>query len=314
MHLNQPAHELFARQHGIASLHQLHACGYTSRQVRRLVDEGAVTCVLRGAYRSPSVPFDEVARCAAVCLAHPDIAVAGPTAGRLWGYRRLPRDHRIHVVAPPASNPAIAPWVLPYRTAAIHDHDVIRRDDGIRLTSRARTAFDLTRWLGPDDLLSVIEQAMHDGKLGETEMWSVAVDWVASGRPWVRKYLRQLGRRLHGGAAESHPEVRVATALALAGVHGLVRQFAIELPGYGAARFDLAVPDLSWAIEIDVHPRHQETAGAASDVYRDHCAGRLGWSTSRVSRAAYLEGFEQAIDRLVTDHRRLRQAHRSAGR
>jgi len=312
MHLSAAAHSLLARQHGVAGAHQLEAIGYTRRQIRRLSEAGALEPTLRGAYRTPSVPFDERARCVAVCAARPDLTVAGPTAGRLWGLRRLPKDARIHVIGPPACNPAVAPWVVPYRTAAIHPHDALERADGVRVTSRARTALDLTRWLNDADLLSIIEQVMHDGALDEGELWAVAADWLTPGRPWVKRFVRVLAGRLGGPAAESHPEVRVAAELGRRGIRGLVRQHEIVLPRYGRARFDLAVPELRWAIEVDVHPRHLETAGAASDAHRDECAALADWHTSRVSRHAYLHDFDRSIERLLTEHHDRQGARRAA--
>jgi very-short-patch-repair endonuclease len=312
MHLSPKAHELLRRQHGIAGSDQLEAIGYTGRQIRRLASVGALETTLRGAYRSPSVPFDQHARCVAVSIARPEVTVAGPTAGRLWGFRRLPKDGRIHVIGPPASNPAIAPWVVTYRTAAIHATDSVLRSDGIRVTSRQRTALDLTRWLNDGDLLSVIEQVLHDGAVSEADLLAVAADWLTPGRPWVRRFVRVLRQRLPGAPAESHPEVRVAAGLERLGVHGLVRQYRIDLPDYGAARFDLAVPHLRWAIEVDVHPRHDETAGRASDARRDACAHRVGWHTSRISRTEYFGDFAGALQRLHEEHQRRRKAQPAA--
>lgn len=306
--LTTEAHALFARQHGVASVDQLLASGMTARQIRHLEQSHGLVGVLRGAYRTPSAPFAELARCAAVCVARPDVAIAGPTAGRLWGFRRLPPDRRIHVLAPPASNPAIASWVVPYRTAARHATDIVSRDDGIRVTSRARTAFDLARWLGPDDLLSVIEQAAHDGRLSELDMFEVAIEWLSPARPWAHKFVRTLDRRLPGGAAESHPEVRVASALERAGLRGLVRQYDIDLPGYGRARFDLALPDLRWAIEIDVHPRHEESAGRAADQRRDAAANSIGWSVTRIPRQDYSDHFASTVARIGSQYRQLLDA------
>jgi hypothetical protein len=211
------------------------------------------------------------------------------------------------VLAPPASNPAIARWVVPFRTGARHDHDVVERDDGIRITTRARTAYDLARWLGPDDLLSVIEQAAHDGRLDDGDFLDVAADWLSPRRPWAREFLQALDRRLPGGPAESHPEVRVADALSRAGVRGLVRQHCIQLPGHGDVRFDLAVPELRWAIEIDLHPSHRETLGIASDVRRDRAASAIGWMTSRVSDVQYEERFNETIAELAATHAALRR-------
>src|SRR6056297_1511134 len=279
-HLTPLAHAVLARQHGVASVHQLIDAGLSGRQIRHLRQSGDLDLVIRGAYRTPSSPDTELSRCAAVCLARPDVAVAGPTAGRLWGLRRLPADRRIHVLAPRAGNPASANWVVPYRTDARHECDIIERSDGIRLTSRARTALDLARWLGPDDLLSVIEQATHDGNLTDVDLLDVAVDWISPQRRWIRTFLHALDRRIPGGAAESHPEVRVADALRRAGVRGLERQHAVHLPAHGDVRFDLAVPDLAWAIEIDLHPTHRETIGTGRDARRDLAAATCGWSTT----------------------------------
>lgn len=322
MHLHSEVHDYFARQHGVVSVAQLHDVGVTRRQIEVLERNGTIINVCRGTYRSPSVPVDELTRCAAICLARMNVVISGPTAGRLWGFRRLPSDHRVHVLAPPASNPSIERWVIPYRTAALHDEDVVDRRDGIRVTSRARTAFDLARWLHGDDLLSVVEQAMHDGQLTELDMYSVAIDWLSPRRPWARAFVDLLGRRLPGRPAESHPEVRVCQALRRGGVRGLVRQYPIELPGYGRARFDLAVPQTKWALEVDVFPTHDETVGRRRDRSRDRAARRSGWTVFRISRSDYDHRFGSAIDdaiaslRLTTamyqTHSAVASAHRSS--
>ena len=87
----------------------------------------------------------------------------------------------------------------------------------------------------------------------------------------------------------------MADALRSAGVRGLVRQHRIRLPGYGEARFDLAVPDLRLAIEVDLHPRHRETLGMASDTARDRSASAIGWHTARITKAQYTVRFNETI-------------------
>lgn len=305
--LTDTAHDHFARQHGVASLRQLVEAGISRRQIERLEEDGAIQLVVRGVYRSRSVQLDELGRCAAICLARKDVAIAGPTAGRLWEFRRLPRDDRTHVLAPPASNPTIAPWVKTYHTAAVHPVDVIERHDGIRLTTRARTAFDLARHLRPDDLLSVIEQAIRDGGIDDDALRRVAVDWLSPQRPWARAFLLQLDRRLLGGAAESHPEVRVGMALAECGIRNLVRQYELDIPGYGPARFDLAVPKIRWAIEIDIFPTHDETIGRLRDRRRDMAAIDAGWTTTRLDRAEYECDLDGWVARTAALYRTLRQ-------
>lgn len=305
-HLTAAAHRHLATHHGIASIDQLIACGLTFDRIQRIRQDGGLDLVLPGAYRTPSTPFDELARCAAVSIAHPEVAIAGPTAGRLWGFRRLPDDHRIHVLAPPRSHPTRIPWVVPYRTAAVHDNDIVERSDGIRITSRARTAFDLARFVSPLDLRSIVEQAMRDGRHSVAEMQEVALDWLSPRRPWARCFLGQLERRVLGGAAESHHELLLGEALEAAGVNGLVRQHAVLLPGYGPARFDLAVPDLKWAIEVDVHPTHAESRGIRSDARRDDAAESLGWLVSRVVEAGFGSSLPSTTDDLLRIYQTLR--------
>jgi very-short-patch-repair endonuclease len=194
-----------------------------------------------------------------------------------------------------------------YRTAAIHPHDIIERSDGIRVTTRQRTAFDLARVLPSHDLLSVIEQAMRDGRLDDGHLRDVAIDWLSPQRPWARMFLLQLDRRLAGGPAESHPEVVVGEALAAAGVRGLVRQFVIDLPGYGPARFDLAIPRRKLAVEVDVFPTHDETLGRLRDRRRDNAATAIGWTTARLDRATYesdLGAWATAFAAALRPHRR----------
>lgn len=269
--------------HGVASYAQLTDLGVTAHTIRRLRRDGLLREILRGVYQLRGQPLTYVARCVAVCAAHPGHVIAGPAAGRLWEFRGLGRELRVNTISPPASRPTTARWVEVYRTAAINfERDVVHRSDGVVLTTRARTAMDLARWLDDGALLSVIEQAAHDGRLTVDELVAVGADWISPHRRWLTRYLRLVDGRLEGGAAESHPEVVVGDALVQAGLCGLVRQHRVVLPGFGPARFDLAVPSLQWAIEVDMFPTHAETAGRLSDRQRDDAAAAMGWVTTRL--------------------------------
>ncbi len=302
-YLPVPVHHLFARQHGVASSDQLLAAGMSLRQIETHSQHGSLISVVRGAYRSASVAETELARCAALCLAHRHAAIAGPTAGRLWGYRKLPLDRRIHLIAPRHSHPSTSsPWTITYHTDAIRPDDVVQRPDGIRITSQARTAMDLARWLSDRNLRSVIEQAMADGNLTAFDLQVVGVDFVQR-RPWIRRYLDTVGSRINGGPAESHAELVVGEKLLASGISGLVRQHRLQTRS-GIIRFDLAVPALKWAIEVDVFPTHSETAGRAADAERDQRAAERGWSVSRLSRDDYHHDLDASVQRLAIDYQR----------
>lgn len=305
----------FERRHGVASHAELTGLGVSPHLIKRLRASGALRDVLKGAYHLRGQPLTFLGRCVAVCVAHPGHVIAGPSAGRIWEFRRLSAQLKVHTVSPPASQPTLAPWVQPYRTAAIDlQADVVHRDDGIVLTNRARTVLDLARWLGDLDLLSVMEQAASDGSLTAEDFTAVAIDWMSSQRPWLTRFLRLADSRLDGGAADSHPEVALGEALQAAGVHGLERQHRIELPGYGRARFDLAVPRLKWAIEIDMFPTHRETAGQQSDAQRDAAALSMGWVTTRLGPDRFGAAFDPSVGELLALYREMSAAARTTGR
>lgn len=296
--------------HGVASGRELGDVGISPSNLRRLIEAGNLVPVFRNVYRMPAVPFDELARCAAVCAAHPAAVVSGPTAGRVWRLRRLPSDRRVHILAPPRSHPSVEPWVVPYRTRAFHPDDVVRRADGIAVTGRARTALDLARFVSSTDLLSIVEQVASEGRLTDDDLRSTAIDWMSPRRPWIRRFLGVLDGRLQGGPAESHGEVVVGDALRAAGVRGIERQYRIDLPGYGPARFDLAVPDVRLAIEVDLHPTHFETNGLWRDDARDLAARRIDWQVARVVASDLGAGLPATVRRLEREIRKLRSTLR----
>lgn len=298
--------EYLRAHHGVASGQALREVGISSTDLRRLVGAGNLVPVLRGVYRMPAVPYDELARCAVVCAAHPGSVISGPTAGRLWGLRRVPSDHRVHILAPPRSHPTVEPWVVPYRTLAFRSDDVVCRADGIVTTDRARTALDLTRFVNTTDVLSIVEQVMRDGRLRDDDLRATAIDWMSPRRPWIRQFLEVLDGRLRGGAAESHGEVVLGDALRVAGVQGLERQYRIDLPGYGPARFDLAVPDIRLALEVDLYPTHHETNGRRRDEARDRAARRIEWKVDRILAADLGAGLPATVRRLDREIRQRR--------
>ncbi len=294
-------HRLMALQHGNVSLQQLLDSGLTRNRLKHLLRCGWLLDAGRNVYRSPSVTVTEQSRCAALCLGRPEIVVTGPTAGRIWGFRKVGKDRRIHLLMPPHAH-SVQPHssLVARRTSTLDPIDVVHRRDGIRVTSRRRTCLELARSLDGADLLSVTEQALLDGRLTEADMRGVAIG-MTFGRPWVRQFLGQLDRRLAGAPAESDPEVRLGLALEEHGLNGLVRQHRLTLESGAHIRFDLAIPEIRWAVEIDLFPTHQQTDGGAADAKRDVAAAALGWTVRRVTPKAYTTAFASTVVELVED-------------
>jgi very-short-patch-repair endonuclease len=283
--------------------------GSPSRRRRRLVGDGTLRRVVDGAYLFEGVAETELARCAALCTSRPQLVVAGPTAARIWALRRTPADGLVHVIAPPRSNPCGAEWVRPYRTAMPVDEDIVRRRDGIRVTSPPRTVVDMARHVDEAALLSMIEQVIERG-VTPTTLHRVAVRLEARGRPWVRRFLGLLEARTPGAPAESEWERRVHVELLRRDVSGLVRQHQVQLPGHGRVRFDLAIPSVLWALEVDVHPEHRTLDGTAQDNRRDAAAVAAGWVVTRVAERQLTNELGSTMDSVVAAIDRRRAAMR----
>jgi very-short-patch-repair endonuclease len=288
-----------AGHHNTMSTIVLRSCGVTRAQQRKLITEGILERISDGVYRFTGASADELSLCSAAC-SHPiGLVVAGPTAGRLWGLRRLPKDDLVHVIAPPATNPISAPWLAPYRTSMLDPGDIVYRDDGIALTSPPRTAVDLCRWLSVDDLRSVIDQIEHEHKGSAATMRRVATMLDTPGRPWARRFLDVLDDRAAGRAPESHGESRVLAALRARGLVDVEPQRWLDLPGWGRIRLDAAVDRIRWGIEIDGHGDHFTELGAARDRDRDLICDAIGWRVSRIATVSLQRAFRTSIDRLM---------------
>jgi very-short-patch-repair endonuclease len=297
--LNRPVLDWTANHHTVISSADLSRLGVTRSQQRRLVADGLLDRVLDGAYRFPGSPHDELARCVSACARPGGLIVAGPTAGRISGFRRMPRDGFVYVIAPPASNPSVEAWLRPYRTAMIDPLHVVERPDGIRLTTPPRTAVDLTRYLSDTDLRSVIDQIESEGMGTSQAMWQVATDLATPGRPWAKRFLRILDQRPQQGVPESHWESRVVAALVERGIRDLHPQRSLAVPGWGNIRLDASVDRIRWGVEVDVYPTHFTEEGGSRDRERDVACDAIGWRVSRVARPALQKDFDLAIDRLM---------------
>lgn len=297
--LDRQALSWLRAHHATISTDALDDAGVSLDQLKYLVEVGTLQRIIDGAYAFAGVESDELARCAALCTSRPHLVVAGPTAARIWALRRAPRDGLIHVIAPPRSHPCQEPWVRAYRTSMISADEIVDRIDGVRLTNPSRTVVDLTRYTSEDAVSSMVEDVLHRGLCTPTSLHRVAEALATPGRPWARRFVRLLARRHPGAAAESDAERRVLEALVSRGVLGVERQVPVELPGYGPARFDMAIPHLKLAIEVDLHPEHASPVGIANDHWRDDCAASVGWATRRVGQVELTQQFDATIDRLL---------------
>ena len=275
-----PVLDAVRRQHGLVTAEQLWAAGVSFDQRRRLVAHHQLVAVHRSVWRAGAVSVSFEQECLAACLARPDVAVNGPSGGRLLGLRRMPTGP-VHVMT---TAPGVRlDGVVVHRSNALAPGDVLTRPDGIRVLRPARLAVDLARYLDDADLESVIEQLLDRRLVSVPALFAMGRRLAASGRDGMARFARVLGSRPAWlKPVDSGLELQVVNALARAGVV-LERQVAVSLPDGTRVRLDAADRVRRLGIEIDHVTWHGGRLDAAADKFRDRQLMRIGWMIVRIT-------------------------------
>jgi hypothetical protein len=219
----------------------------------------------------------------------------------MWKLRRLgigPEDDRIDVLF---SGPAhrLLPGTVPHWCHRIDPSDVVERDDGIRLTSAARTVFDLASVLDDERLESVIEQVVHDGLTTIGVLRATGDRLRQRGRKGSARFGRVLDGRPAGlDPVDSDPELVVERAIVAAGLPRPVRQHWIRLHTGEAIRVDFYWEPEAEVLEIDHVTWHGGKLDLTEDKRRDRLLRRLGIHTTRVTDVDVRERLDAVIDDL----------------
>lgn len=271
------------RRHGVVTRPELIAGGVSPAKIRRHLENGALVSLHRGMYRLGFTPDTLESRALAACLANERVVVSHLTAGRLHHLRRVGDDDIVHVMVQ-ADRIPLTSAVVVHRTRSLLPIDVMKRADGIRLTTPLRTAFDLASMLGDLDVESIVEQLLDRRIVTPPDLHAIGRRLARSGRNGSARFARVVGGRPSWSKpADSHLEVRVWRALNRTGVTGLVRQHRVELENGSVVFIDVAQPDCRWGLEIDHVTWHGGRIDAGRDKARDRALRRLGWTIERVT-------------------------------
>lgn len=168
---------------------------------------------------------------------------------------------------------------------------------GLAITSAARTAFDLGRWLRLDHAVEVI-----DALIQATNTTPEQILQVAASHPGARgiKRLRLALTMVDGGAA-SPQETRTRLLLVRAGLPA--PQTQVRVRNYW--ELVIATCDLGWeqwrvAVEYDGIQHWQSERQRTRDIFRYAELEELGWRVVRVN-ARMLRDHHQMIIHRVTD-------------
>ncbi len=282
--------------------------GLSPRSLRRWVESGELHRVLPGVLATHPGPYDDQQRALAVCLSIPGAVLSHATAAAHWGIRRAPKD-RVEVTVPKGTKVRNLRPVVHYSNL-MPDHHVVDLIDGGRVTSVARTVFDLGGLLDWAGHISVIEDVRNKRLCTDAELGEVYHDLCGKGRrgsaAWQR--LADLVERMVRPTM-SELELTLQEALVAAGLPPAMQQHPVILPNGRTVHLDLAYPDQLIDIEVDHSEWHATTTAVEQDKSRDLGLAVLGWERLRFTERMVERRLPVCVA-MVTTVRDLRTGHR----
>lgn len=273
-----------------------------------MLESGELVLVYEGVYRHAVWPISFQSTCVAIAAADPKLVVCCGGAARVWEYRGCTKVG-LHATTTATSVP-IGVGALVHRCPVMPDHHVVERPDGIRVTSPARTVFDLSKHLRHEHLESVVEQGLRRGQFDIAELYGVGQLLCARGRAGSKLFADVLtSRPAWRRPVDSHPELVLMRALIDQGV-SLNTQVAVTLPDGSTIHPDLGDSSIGFYIEIDDHEWHGGRLAATYDAQRDRQLRLIGGRIERVST----DEITKLSPRLVADLVDAYTQHRSLSR
>lgn len=273
--------ETLGRQHGIVSRSQLLQLGFSSRAIERRKAAGELVAVHPGVYRAAVAPMTETQRLwAALAAAGDEAVISHRAAAQLWCLRgvssEVPEISVIH------ERPRLVGCHV-HRMQSLSPPDVVRRDDGLPITSVARTILDLGAVVHPNQVGRAAIDALNRRLVGWHQLAEVLVREGGRGRAGTAPLRRFMAREEPGVAAlESELEVRFWELVRAHRLREPVRQFVVRC-GDRTYRIDFAYPDLLLAVEVDGVAWHGTAADRRRDRQRVRALEALGWTVLRFS-------------------------------
>jgi len=287
--LTPSACTFLASHHGVITGPTLHRYKVTSATTQRLVRVGFMYSPYKGVYVLAAAPPTLEQRCAILSAAHPSGFVTGPTAGTLWGLRRMPRTFALHFSVRHGVHLEHERGLWLRQTTVLPPEHRQHRPDGITTASWSRLAFDLAADLAPLDHLSVLEQLLHERRITPEELVAIGTRLCHPARRGSAVFRESMARLSPSPPNESHPEVVLADALRLRNVPVEHQTRLVRSANGRTARIDLAVPEVRWGVELDIHPEHRTLDGRANDARRERDLHLLAWQIEPVTEQDLLD-------------------------
>lgn len=220
--------------------------------------------------REPSLQ-DRIA--AAWLWSHGQAVIAGLSAAFLHGAKWIAEDGPVELFY---ANSRPPPGVLTRR--ALLRHEEVQVVDGRRVTTAARTAFDLARRGGLTGAVARLDALARATNVDVDDVLA-----VAAYHPGARG-LRQLEAALDlvDRGAQSPQETYLRLALIRAGLPRPKTQVPVSADGVVVAYLDMGWPELMVGVEYDGDHHRADRRQYVRDIRRSELLEQLGWLVIRV--------------------------------
>lgn len=270
--------QLASRQGGAVARSQVLAAGLSPRQLKQRLRNRELIPVHDGVYRVAGAPRTELLYLwAAVLGAGPAAVVSRRSAAALWSLRNI-WPARSPEITVPTDWPLDLAGVVVHRSDLLGPPDVIRRTDGLPVTSPARTLLDIGRAVGPLAQESACIDALHRGLVTHRKLVDVYARVGGKGRPGSAAMRMFLNGSPEGVAAiESELEARLWRLIREFGLPRPTPQFWVRTDG-GNFRLDFAWPELKAGIELNGKADHDGPLARKRDRRRGNLLKGAGWT------------------------------------
>ena len=209
------------------------------------------------------------------CLRNSYAALAFTTAGQLHGLRKM-FDDRVHLLVPHGASPELSGLIV-HRCRRIDSEDIVEIGGGMRVTSVARTLFDVGGVVGHKRVVSALENALDRKLVDINAISEVTLRLYHRRRPGSREIRSALMMRSSWSSAlQSDLEVQVLDAIRRAGLPIPEIQYELSFEDGHIIRFDFAWPHVRIALEVDHSFWHVGSEESRKDKRRDRQAAALG--------------------------------------
>ena len=273
--------ELFARQDGLATAHQLSELGVNPRTVRRRIASGEWERMCERVVGVASTPVTWRRQVRAASLsAGDDAAVSGSTAARLHGFDGFDADGQMHITTFGRRHHTPLPGVSLHRSRVLQRRDCVVID-GLVCVSRPIALVQIASTHGRDAAGQALDSML---RRGDNPIWirQVASAWRRRGMSGPATTLELLNERVDGRLPRSWFQRLAKNVLATQGF-ALVDEHPVRsTEGQRLADLDLAIPHLQIGVECQSWQWHSTPVARAHDARRKRRLRLLGWELVEV--------------------------------